>query len=136
MRVMLALLLAGVSRLSTASDELFSFKEIPLNSNIEIVNSYSQVLCKELPEEKRVLGDKECLYIKPGPYGQLDSRIATFGGAPVNAVIMTYVANTLKAILVSVNSADYTQVVDALKEKYGTPKTQNKEVLQTKAGAT
>ncbi|MHB1186502.1 hypothetical protein [Thiobacillus sp.] len=137
MKVVLVLLLAGMSSVSLAAEgQPFSFKEIPLNSNIDVANSYSQVLCKELPEDKKVFGDKQCIYSRPGPYGQLDPRIATFGGASVDAIVMNYFGDTLKSIAVSVSPKNYIQIVDALREKYGKPQKEEKELLQTKSGAT
>ena len=131
MKGIFVLLLAGLSGVSLAEDQPFSFKEIPLNSNIEVANSYSQVLCKDMPEEKKIIGDKQCVYVKPGPYSQLNPKIGTFGAAAVNSIIMNYVGDTLKAMLVSVSPDDFTQIVDALKAKYGKP-----EILQSKGGAT
>jgi len=136
MKFILTMMLAGSFGLAAADEvQPFSFKNIQLNSTIDVANSYSQILCKELPEDKKVLGDKQCTYMKPGPYGQLNPDLATFGGAPVNYIFMNYFNDRLKEIFVSVESKSFSQIVGALREKYGPPLDEKRVPIQTKAGA-
>lgn len=118
-----------------AETQPFSFKDITLDSKIVLLVEYPEIDCKELPLEKRVFGDKQCIYRKLGPYRFPESKFRTFGGTTVETIIMNYYEDTLKRIVVSVKPDGFHQVVSALREKYGPPYEVKKETLQTKMGA-
>jgi hypothetical protein len=113
----------------------FSFKDIPLDSKIVLLVEHPEIDCKELPAQKRVFGDKQCTYMKLGPYRFPESKFRTFGGATIEAIIMNYYDDTLKKIFVSVKPDGFYKVVSALREKYGPPYEEKKETIQTKMGA-
>lgn len=107
-----------------AQSEPFEFKGIALGSDIAAIESSSRFSCRD---PNSPIADRTCSL----RYGEKE----TIAGAPVNTLLLHFYGGKLHAISISFEAKNFSQVADALKEKYGEAVFKTEEI-QNRMGAT
>lgn len=108
MRITLVVLFLLLSSAAFAQEPPFDFKGIALGSGISAVESNAKFLCYE---PKPALADKICS-LKLG-------EKETIAGASVRSLMFFYYSGKLGIISIEFDEKNFSQVTDALVEKYG-----------------
>lgn len=125
----------------------FDFKGIALGSSVHYLKSKSpEFYCEIKPGQ--AVSDTTChlseeikCLLDQAPY--LDNRTCraavvkarTYAGVPARTITMHYFADKLAMVRIRIRSDDFTNVVEAIKQKYGAPSEERIEKVTNRMGA-
>lgn len=124
MRAIKVVALMCWSTLAFAQTNPFEFKGIALGSDISVLENTSRFECRD---PKNPIADRICSL----RYGERE----TIAGVPVEVLLLYFYDGKLQTISISFDAKNFTQVADALKEKYGEGSLKTEEI-QNRMGAT
>lgn len=106
-----------------AQESQFEFKGIALGSDISSIENTSRFSCRD-PRDP--MADRMCSL----KFGEIE----TIAGAVVEELKLSYYYGKLETIYIAFDAEHFTEVVDALTEKYGTGSVKT-ETMQNRMGA-
>jgi hypothetical protein len=122
MRVFIFILAAIASTTAFAQSEPFDFKGIALGSDISVIENNPKFSCHNINDP---IADQTCAL----EYGE------TIAGTLVNKLMLYYYDGKLHTILIKFDATNFSQVAEALKEKYGGGNSKSERV-QNRMGET
>jgi hypothetical protein len=123
MRVATVVLATLAFSLAFGQSEPFEFKGIGLGSDITAIESSPKFSCRN-PDSP--IADRICSL----RYGERE----TIAGAPIGTLLLYYYDGKLQTISISLEAKHFSQVAEALKEKYGEGNSKT-ETIQNRMGA-
>jgi hypothetical protein len=131
-----------------AQSDGFDFKGVPLGSSVEAVQSkYPEFYCEKTP--RNPLGDAAChleeeqkCFLEQGPYPDNRScrdavkKARTYAGVAAAHIDLRFYEDKLSMASVTFAPDRFSDVVAAVREKYGEPHSTNTESVSNRAGAT
>jgi len=124
MKLMVAAALLSSSQLVFADEAPYEFKGLALGSDYSQIQSDKRFACRD-PQDAKF--DRFCML----KYGHKE----TIAGIPVSTVMLCYYDDKLQIITINFPSKEFSEVADALKEKYGQGTVKSEEV-HNRMGAT
>jgi hypothetical protein len=124
MRLILVILAMLASSLALGQSETFEFKGIALGSDIATIEANPRFSCRN---PSSPIADLVCSL----RYGENE----TIAGVPISALLLYYYNGKLQTISISLDSKQFPQVSEALKEKYGEGNVKT-DAVQNRMGAT
>ena len=101
-----------------------AYKDIYIGQDASYLRQNKQFNCSKDP--KLTLGDESCV-MRPG-------ERPTIANVPATAVLAVMYDDRVHSIIVGFKPSDFTQVSQALEEKYGPPTETKKSIVTTAAG--
>lgn len=101
-----------------------AYKDIYIGQDASFFRQNSQYTCSKEP--KLAIGDESCI-MRPG-------EKPTIANVPATAVLAVIYENRVHSIIVAFKPADFTQVSQALEEKFGKPTDSKTATVTTAAG--
>lgn len=124
MKIMIVILIFFLESVSFAEEPTFDFKGIKLGSDISSIENNSKFTCRD----SNLLGADRVCTLK-------HRERETVANTAVKTITLLYYSGKLECISILIEEKNFTEVVEALMEKYGKG-TLKSEMLQNRMGST